>query len=111
MIHVPPNRCKMHLCEDVSILLYYGAMPIYILNKGTIETNDTGMVVGVSLAYIHLLCKDITYVVRRTEARGIRRLKSLRSRSHEEAGLPTVQVKQRAFRKYNGRLLRGKVRK
>jgi hypothetical protein len=79
-------------------------MPVYILRKGNIETDTTGEVVGASRAYIHLLCEDITNVIGRAEARGI-------ARSHEEDGLPAVQVEQRAFRKYNGSLLSGKVSK
>ena len=69
-------------------------MPIYNLNKGTIETNQDGEVVGASEAYTHLLGWDISDVIRKRWARGISR------DTHEEERLPFVQKEQRNFRRY-----------
>lgn len=75
-------------------------MPVYILTHGTIETNSDGEVVGVSTAYIHLLGEDISVVIRQPESRGI-----TRASTHEETRLPSVQKKQRNFRKYGKNVL------
>jgi hypothetical protein len=79
-------------------------MPVYLLKQGTIETNSDGEVVGVSRAYIHLLGKDITYVVRRKEARGIRREPSVAD-AYQEAGLSSVQTPKSRFRQYGKNVL------
>jgi hypothetical protein len=76
----------------------------YRLKRGTVETNKDGEIVGVSRPYIHLLGEDITDVVRRKEARGIRRLGE--EPSHSEARLPGVQKEERTFRHYDSNLLR-----
>ena len=78
-------------------------MVVYLLKQGTIETNSDGEVVGVSRAYIHLLGRDITNVVRRAEARGIRR-ESLQgqfsSNPQPETGLPSMQKAKAGFLRY-----------
>ena len=74
----------------------------YVLSKGTFETNEDGEVIGVSVAYLHLLGMDISDVVRRKEARGIRRMEP----AYPETRLSNLQRKERAFRIYGKGLLR-----
>jgi hypothetical protein len=74
----------------------------YILSKGTIEVNNEFEVIGVCVAYIHLLGMDISDVVRRKEARGIRRV----AEPYPETRLSNMQRQERAFRIYGKGLLR-----
>lgn len=80
-------------------ILYNDNVAEYLLKEGSIETNTDGEVVGATISYVHLLGEDISDVVRRKEARGI-------AKSYAEDRLPTVQKKQRNFRRYDSNLLR-----
>lgn len=75
------------------------AMVIYILSKGTIETNTDGEVVGVTPPYFDFLGEDISYVVKK--AKGIRRA----DEAHAETRLSAMQGEQR-FKRYRPSLLR-----
>jgi hypothetical protein len=74
-------------------------MSEYLLKKGSIETNSDGEVVGATSSYFHLIGEDISDVVRRREARGIRKA------AHPDPGLPHLQKVQKGFRTYGKSLL------
>lgn len=79
-------------------------MALYILRNGTIETEKHGEVVGATRAYIHLIGENITDVVRKRDARGIRRVPY--NAAHQATGLPGVPEEKRAFRVHHPNLLR-----
>jgi len=77
-------------------------MSEYQLSKGSIETNKDGEVVGASIGYFHLIGEDISDVIRRKEARGIRKSAD---ETHTTGRLPAVQRKS-GFKRYRSSLLR-----
>lgn len=86
-------------CFNFAIL---PAMALYVLRNGTIETEAHGEVVGATRAYIHLIGENITDVVRKRAALGIRRVPYT---AHQEAGLPPVPRQPRNFKLYSPKLL------